>query len=213
MAYVYRYTDKSDGIIKYVGIVWSKSRTLSQRIAEHSAERKFKGHDWLIEYKDVPDMTRTDAEYMEAHYIALYHTDKYLNSSKGGWGISRLIPADDGQWERYEKSECSDTSKRRRSGQIKNRRYEFTPTSPKETLEWVFNGESLRLTHYFPDDSFGVEFRDDTGSSIRHYPLKGEPVSVCREIVEHQFGMLLDTGNDYYMGLFNKLLSIARGFQ
>ena len=212
MAYVYRYTDKSDGIIKYVGIVWSKSRTLSQRIAEHSAERKFKGHEWLIEYKDVPEMTRTDAEYMEAHYIALYHTDKYLNSSKGGWGISRLIPTDDGQWERYEKSECTGTSKRRRSGQIKNRRDHFTQTRPDAFERMGLNGGTLRIEHYWHDDSYGVEFRDDTGSSIRHYPLKGETISLCREIMESAFDILLNGENDYYTGLFNKLLSLLRIF-
>ena len=35
MAYVYRYTDLADNIIKYVGIVYGENRTLKQRIYEH----------------------------------------------------------------------------------------------------------------------------------------------------------------------------------
>lgn len=35
MAWVYRYTDLSDNIIKYIGIVWGKNRTLKQRLIEH----------------------------------------------------------------------------------------------------------------------------------------------------------------------------------
>lgn len=36
MACIYRYTDLTDNIIKYVGIVWSGNRTLKQRLYEHS---------------------------------------------------------------------------------------------------------------------------------------------------------------------------------
>ena len=35
MAYVYRYKDMWTNEIHYVGIVWSKTRTLSTRISEH----------------------------------------------------------------------------------------------------------------------------------------------------------------------------------
>lgn len=92
MGYVYRYTDAEDGIIKYVGIVWSDNRTLKQRIKEHEREPIFQGYKWIIEYIDTEVETRTDAEYLEAHYISLYETYKYLNSTKNGWGISKYIP-------------------------------------------------------------------------------------------------------------------------
>lgn len=36
MGYVYRYTDLTDNVIKYVGIVWKDNRTLDDRIYEHS---------------------------------------------------------------------------------------------------------------------------------------------------------------------------------
>ena len=35
MAYIYRYTDLVDNIIKYVGIVWSDNRSLEDRLYEH----------------------------------------------------------------------------------------------------------------------------------------------------------------------------------
>ena len=50
MAYVYRYTDLSDGIVKYVGVVWSENRTLSQRIREHFNDKWCKGKKWKIEF-------------------------------------------------------------------------------------------------------------------------------------------------------------------
>lgn len=210
MAYIYRYTDRSDNIIKYVGIVWSESRTLSQRIAEHSAERKFKGHDWIIEYKYVPSMTRTDAEYMEAHYIALYHTDRYLNSSKQAWGVSRFIPTDEVGWERYEKkSEHRGTSNRGRLEEIKIRRDDFAQTRP-ESLEMILNGKFLRVFHYWHDDSFGIEFRDDSGSTIMDYPLKGETRSNARELMENSLDIVANGENDHCTGLFNKLTESYR---
>lgn len=40
MYYVYRYTDLSDGIIKYVGIVYGQERKIKHRVIEHIAARK-----------------------------------------------------------------------------------------------------------------------------------------------------------------------------
>lgn len=98
MGYVYRYTDLSDGIIKYVGIVWSDRRELSQRIYEHASYDWWCiGRKWKIEYIETPINTRTDAEYMEAHFIALFHSgleENGFNSKKDGWGISSFIPTE-----------------------------------------------------------------------------------------------------------------------
>ena len=102
MAYVYRYKDMWTNEIHYVGIVWSKTRTLSTRISEH-----YKNDEWcrdgcyIVEILDVPIDTRTDAEYYEAHYISLYDTGKFYNKSKVNMGVSNLIPDNEDKWEFY----------------------------------------------------------------------------------------------------------------
>lgn len=102
MGYVYRYTDLSDNIIKYVGIVWSKNRTLLQRIKEHEAQDEWcKNKNWKIEYIETPINTRTDAEYMEAHFISYFGTNKYFNRAKSGWGISSFIEKRD-NWQLFD---------------------------------------------------------------------------------------------------------------
>ncbi len=101
MAYVYRYIDKADGIIKYVGIVWGESRTLKDRIREHKNDPWNKNINWLIQYITANINTRTDAEYFEAHYVSLYGTDKYFNKSKAGWGTSSFLPNREEEWVNY----------------------------------------------------------------------------------------------------------------
>lgn len=102
IGYVYRYTDLNDNIIKYVGIVWSDNRTLSQRIREHELYDDWcKNKKWKIEYLYENINTRTDAEYIESHYISLYHTDKYYNIKKSGWGTSNFVPLRD-NWQIYD---------------------------------------------------------------------------------------------------------------
>lgn len=91
--YVYKYTDLNDNIIKYVGIVWSPNRTLKQRVNEHFKYDSWcKNKKWKIEYIEKNINTRTDAEYFEAHYVSLFHTDKWYNEKKSGWGISSYLP-------------------------------------------------------------------------------------------------------------------------
>lgn len=102
MAFVYKYIDKSDGIVKYVGIVYGPSRSLSQRIAEHEKDGWYQGIEWEIRYLTEDITSRTDAEYFEAHYISLYGTDKYFNKSKAGWGISKYLPDRENEWVLYD---------------------------------------------------------------------------------------------------------------
>lgn len=95
MGFVYRYRDKNDGIIKYVGIVWSTNniRGLYKRIKEHSYRDCWTNlHQWEIEYIEEGIKTRTDAEYFESHYISLFHTDEWYNKSKVRWGVSNYLP-------------------------------------------------------------------------------------------------------------------------
>lgn len=106
MAYVYRYIDNSDGIIKYVGIVWGKNTTLTNRIYQHKYNDDWcKGKDFTIEYIKEDINTRTDAEYFEAHYISLYQTDKYFNIAKSGWGVSSFLPNRENDWVVYNGNE------------------------------------------------------------------------------------------------------------
>ena len=79
--YVYRYTDLTDNIIKYVGIVWSKNRTLEQRIKEHYLYDEWcNGKQWKVEYLEIDN--KTDCEGLEGHFISLYETNKWYNKGK-----------------------------------------------------------------------------------------------------------------------------------
>lgn len=111
MAYVYRYTDLSDGIIKYVGIVWSEARTLEQRINEHQKEKWCLGKKWKIEFICEDIETRTDAEYFESHYISLFKTDCWFNKSKRRWGTSKYLPKRN-DWEIYKIQNACRSSKK-----------------------------------------------------------------------------------------------------
>lgn len=97
MAVVYKYTDLSDNIVKYVGIVWSDNRTLSQRVSEHKNDDWYIGRKWKIEYIKRNIKTRSDAELIESHYISKYHTDMFFNKRKSGWGESQFIDGED-EW-------------------------------------------------------------------------------------------------------------------
>lgn len=95
MGFVYRYRDIKDGIIKYVGIVWSTDDIggLYKRIKQHSNYDYWAGlHEWQIEYIEEGIKTRTDAEYFESHYVSLFDTGNWYNKSKVGWGISCYLP-------------------------------------------------------------------------------------------------------------------------
>lgn len=99
MAYIYRYTDLVDGIIKYVGIVWGESRTLQQRLNEHERNDEWCFiRRWKIEYIEVGINNRTEAEFFESHFISLYGTDKYFNTKKSNWGTSNLVPFQEKDW-------------------------------------------------------------------------------------------------------------------
>lgn len=102
MAWVYRYTDLADGIIKYVGVVWGKTRTLEQRLKEHERDDTWcNTRRWKIEYIEEDIETRAEAEAFETHFIELYGTDKYFNVSKGGWGLNKFLPDYTDKWKEY----------------------------------------------------------------------------------------------------------------
>ena len=102
MGFIYRYTDLNDEIIKYVGIIWAENRSLQQRINEHLKKDSW---CWNVPYKVEyieGNFSRTDAEYIEAHYISLYETYKYYNRTKSNWGISNYIPYKEDKWKYYD---------------------------------------------------------------------------------------------------------------
>lgn len=101
MSCVYRYIDVEDNVIKYVGIVWSSNSSLEKRVKQHLTDYWYPKHVWKIEYLDYPIESRTDAEYIESHFIALYQTNKYYNRSKAGWGVSSFIPDVEKQWKQF----------------------------------------------------------------------------------------------------------------
>ena len=97
MKYVYRYTDLSDGIIKYVGIVCRKCEDgLQRRIKEHAQNDVWTfNKSWKIEYIEVE--TLNDAHSLESHFIAKYNTSDWYNIQSAKEGLLSFIN-DDFEW-------------------------------------------------------------------------------------------------------------------
>lgn len=87
MGSLYRYINKKTGIVEYVGIVYN--RPLYKRIKEHAFGEKWCSSKYKVEY--ISCSTKTDLEYLEAHFIAKWKTYNYYNVSKRNMGISHLI--------------------------------------------------------------------------------------------------------------------------
>jgi len=120
MAYVYRYTDRADNIVKYIGIVWGENRTLKDRIREHDKEEWCNLRIWKIDYLKIDDLSRTDAEYIEAHLISVYKTYEYFNKAKGNWGKSIYINHDAFEWIEYNRKSSYETIRELRT-ELKNK--------------------------------------------------------------------------------------------
>ena len=91
MPYIYKYTDKEDEEVKYIGICKSYDR-LHKRIEEHKHDNLGGSNiDWLIEYAYFESIT--DVQAMEGHLIALYGTTEYFNISKQNWGLCSFAPS------------------------------------------------------------------------------------------------------------------------
>lgn len=94
MEYIYKYTDMSDGIVKYVGI----TKDLNKRIYQHKRDKLGAIQSWKIEYAEYP--TRADVEFLEGHLIALYGTAAYFNIAKSGFGKCSF-DLDEIPWKEY----------------------------------------------------------------------------------------------------------------
>ena len=102
MAIIYRYVDLYDSQVKYVGIVYAENRSLEKRVNEHQVNDEWcKKGCWKVEYLNKKIENRTDAEFLESHYISKFGADKYYNKRKCGWGESKLIKDVDDKWSTY----------------------------------------------------------------------------------------------------------------
>lgn len=99
MTYLYKYIDMNDNITKYVGIVSEKNRELKDRIIEHCKKDVWSHGYFRVEYIEL--QSKTDAEYLESHFISVYQTDKYFNKAKKEWGKSALLDNHKFIWKLY----------------------------------------------------------------------------------------------------------------
>lgn len=131
---VYRYTDLSDGIIKYVGIV--KKASLESRIMQHSYNDKWCiNRLWRVEYFECE--TQSEVEAFEAHLIALYGTSKYYNKSKANWGINRFLPDVETWWKIFDETPFSDLETLNFSLLIRKALREGERSIAKELLKFI----------------------------------------------------------------------------
>lgn len=97
-AFVYRYIDLCDGVVKYIGIVYSEDRSLDDRVREHARNDNWcKTRKWKIQYIVVNN--RSEAETYETHFISLYNTGNYFNKAKTDRGVVSFIP--EVEWHDY----------------------------------------------------------------------------------------------------------------
>lgn len=187
MAYIYRYIDNEDKIIKYVGIVWSKNRSLKQRINEHKHYDKWcKNKEFTIEYIEENIITRTDAEYFESHYISLYGTDKYYNEKKSGWGISSFLPNRENDWIKYD-----DT--------FKENKINFEVISEKEMASLLVD-ELFEIKTDKDRTTFGRKLRSKRNSNLIKTEKEKEYWETVIELIDNEvatrlFGEKCDRNN------------------
>lgn len=89
MPYVYRYIDRENNEVKYIGIIALESN-FPRRFKQHEGDEWYKNGNWLIEYIKVD--SRTDAEALEGHFIWFYKTGRYFNKAKVNWGPCSFTP-------------------------------------------------------------------------------------------------------------------------
>lgn len=94
MGNVYRYINKETNNVEYVGLVYN--RPLYKRIREHATMEKWDSQKYKVEY--ITCTSRTDLEYLEAHFIAKFKTYKFNNSAKKNMGESELIDDSKFEW-------------------------------------------------------------------------------------------------------------------
>lgn len=97
MPYIYKYIDKRDGVVKYVGLIRSDNN-FPRRFLQHKSDPWYAEGEWAVEYAEVGSIC--DAEALEGHFIAYYHTYDYFNKAKASWGELSFAPMV--KWRRFE---------------------------------------------------------------------------------------------------------------
>lgn len=105
MAFVYKYTDKSDGLVKYVGIVCREGKNaLNKRIKEHSnVDDWATSHNWDLHYIEVK--TKNDAHALEGHFIAYYKSYEWFNKAKADYGLLSFVDSNKFEWKPFNQEE------------------------------------------------------------------------------------------------------------
>lgn len=98
MPYIYKYVITSSGQPVYVGITNGDREALVRRIAQHRHDDWADNESYTIYYAYVK--SKSDAEVLEGHYIAVYETYNYYNTLKAKWGYCSFAPVI--EWTKYE---------------------------------------------------------------------------------------------------------------
>ena len=156
MGVVYRYIDLNDNNIKYVGIVWSGNRTLKQRVEEHYNNDSWcdRGH-WRIEYVLRDVNTRTDAEYLEAHYTNKFRNPngEWFGKTKLNWGESEIIDDSNDKWEIYSTDEESKSDLTKSFNNFALNFYDGDTLDKEPMYEMKFYSDNIDETVYIYADS------------------------------------------------------------
>lgn len=105
MPFVYKYTDKSDGLVKYVGIVCREGNdALKKRIKEHfNMDEWASSHNWNVHYIEVK--TKGDAHALEGHFIAFYRSYEWFNKAKSDYGLLSFVNSENFEWKEFKQDE------------------------------------------------------------------------------------------------------------
>ena len=180
MAWVYRYIDLADDTIKYVGVVWGKTRTLEDRIKEHSKEKWCKVRKWRIEYIVDEIETQAEAEAYETHYINLWNTGKYFNVRQVGRGTNKFLQ-ERNDWTEY-KDELEKSLEEEKDIQIKIK--EINDSIKKYKLEF----ETIKEKETYIKRSLKInvitKVIEDISENIDEFPFSYDDVIFCYTHIE-----------------------------
>ena len=88
---VYRYVDKKDGIVKYIGETYGRNSDPLARHIEHMQRDWWaKISNYRVEFIECANRAETEAR--EADLIRKYRTDKWYNRAKRDWGEISCLP-------------------------------------------------------------------------------------------------------------------------
>ena len=92
MPYIYRYTDRRDKKVKYIGII-KRDSNFPNRFYQHRNDDWFDNDkNWKIEYAYFGSVC--DVEMLEGHLISACASDALYNKAKCNWGKSSFVKYD-----------------------------------------------------------------------------------------------------------------------